>query len=352
MAFHSLTSRQLIAIAANPTCQRLIRLRMLGVSDQEGYHLLTGEALLAESGERLAALRHGRQFERHLVENHAAALLYSLRHIAPFNPHAVRILDVEAEAHAAAAHPIKHAVALTERALRDATRQQSSPDILLQPALKLSRARWGTTIVRPDALVLDRGRNRYWPLEAKAYPAIDGWIEPAERRSMRLQAAVQLIALQDATGSTQPESDEALLVVASPFGFKPEPAILERLDAEVRLITRAIDAINEACLELKVQPEVDRRASLLRDARRNPRESCLDGCGLVGFCRAEQPGFHTALGDMARQILPPSGGHPDYLDELRTRAPELHAVWQELAVALGWENEHGPVRPIPPLARV
>lgn len=289
-AAHSLTSRDLSAISANETCERLVRARVMRLTDQEAYQLITGQVLPSGRGERTAALRHGKVFDQHLIEDGARALLGSLGPVVDMDPGTVRITNIVDQTREASTDALTAAVQLTHQSLQWAAAGKPDCDLLVQPALRLSQLEWGNTVVRPDFLVLNPATGWYWPLEAKAYPALDGMIDPAERRAIRLQAAVQVIALQDYARLHAPHvqlANEALLVVASPFGLRPEPAFLEDLGAEVEQITRAVTAINGQVASLYAGTSRARQATSLREAGWHFQESCLVGCGLARFCRSQ-----------------------------------------------------------------
>lgn len=338
-----LTSRDLVDIAANVTCQRVVRLRGLGLTDQQGYRLLSQEDLPRFRGERTAALRHGKVFDKRLVEHEASALLESLQSIVSLPPASVRILNLGDNAHSAKKVRLRLALDQTVQALNAAAQHAPTFDIILQPALALPVAGWGFMIVRPDALVLDPRSQTYWPLEAKAYQSIDGAIEPAERRAMRLQAAVQVVALREHYARLDPTTHiplEAILVICSPFGMKPEPAVLENLDGEVNQIERAIASVNAEAPSL-VGMNPDAQFHALNEAHWTFQESCLVGCGLARFCRSQRPDLRLALGDAAMQVFPDLPTGPTDPARLLGPAPDILDAWRKVERLFELEETHG-----------
>lgn len=300
----SITSRDLVSVASNPSCQRLVALRSLPVSERAAYRMLTGKEIPEGRGERTAALRHGKAFDQRLTRDRGAALREAVSNISHVKPQDASVVNVEQACEELPGNPLVEALTLTHCAMYEAATTGPQVDILLQPALELTVPGFGKSIIRPDALVLNRKSNTYWPLEAKAFPALDGAVDQAKRRALRLQAAVQLLALEQMQlliPLPLPLPMRAILLVASPFALKPVPATLEHLESERDTIAQAITAISQEASRLTNHLERRSFEEALRGSTYHFQESCHLGCGLAAICRPA--GLPVTLGDAASHVL-------------------------------------------------
>lgn len=300
-----LSARDVTHIACNPHCHLQAALPLLDLQEREAFQLLTGKRYAGPRGERTAAYAWGRLFESSLIANQSQRLLEALQGVLPISPATPWIRDLRQEVPDLEDDAVASRAARTRRILHDLLAGNPVPDLVLQPALVLRRdgVSWGH--IAPDGLVLDRTRKTYLPLETKAFISLDGIITPQERLVLRLQAAVEILALEseltglDAAVTILPQ---ALLIVATPFGFRPQPAVLEALPAELA----AVDAGLKTLARVLAHPAVHQPAPLRERLMRLPyhyQERCLLTCALAGFCRTRAPQVRASLGDRVAQLV-------------------------------------------------
>jgi hypothetical protein len=301
-----LDARAISRIAQNPGCFRQAAMHLLSLSEQGAYTLLTGIPYPGPRGERTSALQWGRLFEVRLTEHQAGRLLASLDCVLRIQPARVRVRDLRQEVPDSQPEAVLERCRRTRVILTDLLAGRRVPDLLLQPALQLSwdGMDWGHIV--PDALVLDRAQQRFVPLETKAYISLDGMLTPGERIALRLQAAVEVLALRSELrrldpGRTVPPL--ALLVVATPFGFRPAPAVLEELEAELAAVEAALRTLGRVFAHLATPRQDSPPRETLTSLPHYYQESCLTGCALAGVCRTQTPGARGELGDHAASLI-------------------------------------------------
>jgi hypothetical protein len=98
----------------------------------------------------------------------------------------------------------------------------------------------------------------------------------------------------------------AVFVMATPFGLKPAPAVIERVDAEIHAILLALQAIRQVREQIK-GIRLRRGHTALEDLADelpvNYRESCVASCVLTDQCRARYHDRAAVLGDAAVDVL-------------------------------------------------
>src|SRR5215207_1798774 len=301
-----LDSRAISKIADNPRCQRQAALHLLGLSEQEAYTLLTGSPYPGPRGERSAALVWGRLFEAKLTEHQAQRLITSLVGVLGIQPATAWLRDLRLEVPDTQSEAVRERCHRTQSILADLLAGRRVPDLLLQPALQLSWGGidWGHIV--PDALVLDRRQQQFVPFETKGYIGIDGVITPGERTALRLQAAIEVLALRSELARLDPTSTvppQALLVVATPYGFRPAPAVLEELDAEMAAVEAALRTLGRVFSRLATRRQNTAPREILTQLSPYYQESCLTGCALAGVCRNQAPGVRGEVGERVASLV-------------------------------------------------
>jgi hypothetical protein len=302
----SVDARAFARVAQNPSCRRQAAMLLIGLPEDQLRARLPALPREGPYGERAAALRWGVVFDRALAEGGASRLLASLDGQLGLGPGAASVRDLRAEVPGRTAAAVRERTRRVRNVLADLIEGRPVPDVLIQPPLELTRGAqsWGAIV--PDALALDRPRLAYVPVEAKGNVSVDGAVPAADRGRMRLQAAVQVHALRAEfarLGQADRVTSRALLVVATPFGFRPAPGVLEDLAAEVEAVGLALRALGESRAELAAQPQSADPTQVLMAAPPNFREACLAGCALAEICRAEAKGVRGVVGDRAAELL-------------------------------------------------
>lgn len=188
----SLDARALAALAANPGCRRRSLLDAAGV-DKGAVARQLGRP--APFGQSPFALARGNVFESRLKENGYAALLEPLRrHLGlPAEPDApISVPDLLRRSSPAVR------AERTREALAAAAAEPGSWTLLDHPMLRLTVA-GSPAHLEPDAVVVHDGRCTV--VEIKSFPVLDGSADPAKVGAAARQAAVYVLALQEAAAA-------------------------------------------------------------------------------------------------------------------------------------------------------
>jgi hypothetical protein len=344
---HHVDARAISRIAGNPSCDRQAAMLLLGLREDEAFTLLTGKPYSGPRGERTAALRWGTLFDSRLTENHATRLLAALDGVLGINPATATVRDLRREVLGTRPAALAERNRRTRAILADLLAGRSVPDVLIQPPLQLrwSGREWGLLV--PDALILDRASAAYLPLEAKGFVSVDGVVAPGDRAPLRLQAATQILALDAELRRLDPGrslTPRALLVVATAYGFRPAPAHLEDLGAEIRAVAAGLRVMARTAsrLELLLRTRTQREA--VRVLPSHFQEACLASCALAEHCRRHAPGLTGEVGDEAARALDPTIDLPRVLallsgDPAHTpQEGELLVALTETAAVLHWRE--------------
>jgi hypothetical protein len=339
-----LDARAISRVAQNSQCQRQAGLHLLGLREVEAFAHLTGNPYPGPRGERTSALVWGRLFEATLTEHRARRLLSSLEGVLGARAPSAWVRDLRQEVPDTQPEAIQERGRRTRGVLANLLAGRRVPDLLLQPVLQLSwhDVDWGQII--PDALIFDRVQQHFVPLETKGYVSIDGIITPGERVALRLQAAVEVLALRSElrrldSGRTIPP--QALLVVATPFGFRPAPAVLENLDAELAAVEVALRTLSRVFARLATRrlPSI---AETLTSLPEYFQESCLTGCALAEVCRSQATGVRREVGDHVASLVGGDLDLPRIIALLSGESPAtpgeeaLQASLQETVTLFRW----------------
>ncbi len=225
-----LDARALAALAANPGCRRRAVLDAAGV-DKAAVAGRLGRP--APFGRSPFAIARGNIFEARLKADDCAALLTPLR----------RRLGLPAEDGAPVLVPDLLTrsgpavrAARTAQALAEAVADPKAWTLLDHPMLRLTVA-GSPAYLEPDAVVVHDGRCTV--VEIKSFPVLDGSADPAKVGAAARQAAVYVLALQEAAGHGAgrgpyeqvelPGSPElsVLLVCPKDFGNHPTAAVID-----------------------------------------------------------------------------------------------------------------------------
>jgi len=263
------------------------------------------------------ALAVGRQLEAALKRNNFARFRESLERAGRLaDPARARILDIDA------AVPGSDPAALAERVrrtrdllLRAARGDPGVPDVLWHPHLTLAVTPTLRVTIIPDYLLLRHTAPGFRIGEVKAYRDRGAYTGITSLRLARLQAAVEVIAVQETLrtlgirAATELVPTDVDFMLRSRTGFfgvvRPKPA---RVHREVERVRRAI---TEATLRLPglvgalpVGASLDTRAGF-EALPYHYTEGCRGHCPLAARCaqRAAAAGQPSVLGDEMDAVM-------------------------------------------------
>ncbi|GAA1398706.1 hypothetical protein GCM10009639_37460 [Kitasatospora putterlickiae] len=187
----SLNARALAALAANPGCHRRAVLDAAGV-DKSALAARLGRP--APFGRSPFALARGVVFEARLKENGYAALLEPLRLRLGLSDEGGPLLVPDLLRSSGPAVRADR----TAAALAEAAAEEHAWTLLDHPMLRLDVA-GSTAYLEPDAVVVHGGRCTV--VEIKSFPVLDGTADPGKVGAAARQAAVYVLALQEAAAA-------------------------------------------------------------------------------------------------------------------------------------------------------
>ncbi|MFF2351713.1 hypothetical protein ACFVVL_18255 [Kitasatospora sp. NPDC058115] len=315
----SLNARALAALAANPGCHRRAVLDAAGV-DKAALAARLGRP--APFGRSPFALARGVVFEARLKENGYAALLEPLRGRLGLSEDGGPLLVPDLLRSSGPAVRADR----TAAALAQAAADEHAWTLLDHPMLRLDVA-GSTAYLEPDAVVVHGGRCTV--VEIKSFPVLDGTADPGKVGAAARQAAVYVLALQEAAAALagrpvdpDPYAEQrlpgsprtsVLLVCPEDFGSRPtavpvdvrrELATTRRQLSRMTGIERLL-AVLPPGADLDLSPGADgvpvRSAEELEKtvgtvpAAYSP--DCLSTCELGFHCRAQ-----ARCGDRVEQL--------------------------------------------------
>jgi hypothetical protein len=303
-------TRGLIRISINPDCQLQSAMVVEDVREPQFYRQYTGEDYPGEYGERLSARRRGSKFESNLHINNAALLRRVLGPKYGWDPDIMTVRNFADELPGPPTGIRAKRLYRMRQILRDLAAGRDVPHILIQPQLQLQAERAGKPymFVSPDFMVLDARVNMYIPGEEKSFIVRDGVAERSDLDRTRRQAAAQILALREEATRVKigdRVGNRAVFVFATPYGLSPAAPTEEYLDAPMREIEHAIEALVVATRQYAARQSVD-GASLAMMADEIPihfQDSCFGSCVLAMKCKERFAGQTRELGDGATEAF-------------------------------------------------
>jgi hypothetical protein len=330
VAPRGLDARALAALAANPGCRRRAVLDAAGV-DKGAVAARLGRP--APFGRSPFAIARGTVFEARLKADGCAALLEPLRrHLGlppgEGEPPAVPDLLTGAGPAVRAARTAEALAEAVESSLADPDRWT----LLDHPMLRLTVA-GAPAYLEPDAVLVHGGRCTV--VEIKSFPVLDGSADPAKVGAAARQAAVYVLALQQAAGTDRPADPyreqhapgsprlTVLLVCPRDFGQRPTAAALDirrELAATRRQLAR-MTRVEELLAALAPGTTFDLAPDHAGQPTRPPEElaeavaavpaaygpECLSACELGFLCRS-QARSADAVTQLGRGVRADFGG--------------------------------------------
>ncbi|MFJ2867221.1 hypothetical protein [Kitasatospora sp. NPDC087314] len=354
----SLNARSLAALAANPGCHRRAVLDAAGV-DKSALAARLGRP--APFGQSPFAIARGVIFESRLKADDYAALLEPLR------AHLGVPADGGAPVQVPDLLPRSGPAVRADRTVEALARAAADPDawtLLDHPMLRLDVA-GGTAYLEPDAVVVHGGRCTV--VEIKSFPVLDGGADPAKVGAAARQAAVYVLALQQAAAAlagrplaADPYTEQrlpgsprssVLLVCPKDFGNRPTAVAVDvrRELATTRRQLGRMTGIGRLLEELPAGADFDLAADQNGVPARSTEElaasveavpaaygpDCLSTCELGFHCRAQ-----ARCGDRVEQL---GRGVRGELGSIRTVTQALAAATTEaVTAAVTTDAEAGP----------
>lgn len=296
-------ARGLEHMARNPQCKRLAVLTLAATSPAEVSGKVYGRPV--SEGLSPFAIRRGERFEAALIEDGGKRLFGMYQEHGRLSRAECLLQDMSKT------HPGTKPQELQARleASRDLVRDRASgvpglPNIVIKPRLVI------TVLGReypcePDALVASDSDLTWRVVEMKSYA--DRWARTstAKTGSACRQAAVGLLALEEATGARflKPTVD---LIFARPATNWPTLNSME-IESEAESLRQALAEAGSLALEasdLMGDFDLDTRQGL-EGIPTNPCSGCADHCALWEECRGRviAEGSPALLGDSAAELL-------------------------------------------------
>ncbi|MFB7944000.1 hypothetical protein ACFC6L_03680 [Kitasatospora phosalacinea] len=306
----SLDARALAALAANPGCRRRALLDAAGV-DKTALAQQLGRP--APFGQSPFAIRRGLQFESRLKRDGYAVLLGPLRRRLGVPEDEVASLAVPDLLPSAS--PAVRAER-TAAALAEAAADPTGWTLLDHPLLRLDVA-GSPAYLEPDAVVVHAGRCTV--VEIKSFPVLDGSADPANVGAAARQAAVYVLALQEAAARLAgrpltagpyavqelPGAPELTVLLVCPKDFSSQPvAVPVDVRRELAVTRRQLSRMTRIDQLLAALPE-GVTFDLARDASGAPTRpagelaaavaavpaayapECISTCELGFHCRSQ-----------------------------------------------------------------
>lgn len=309
-------ARTLAALAGNPRCALRTVLDASGadktaIADRVGFP--------ARFGQSQFAITRGNSFESLVKDDGCAELLRLLRDTLNLPLPEVAYDNLEAVGDNASPE-VRHA--RTRRLLAEAA-AGTGGTLFDHPMLRLNVG--GHTVYLEPDLVAFRVEDRFYVVEIKSFPIIDGQADPAQVKSATTQAAAYIIALRSMLGEfgipPQAVADKIVLVAPKDFSFRPtaafvdarkQVATLTRQLARMERVDTVIDTLPEGLtfdlgLDAAGQPTRPREAlaEALGQVDPNYRPDCLAQCEMAFYCRdrAREGASVDVLGPTIRERL-------------------------------------------------
>lgn len=303
-------TRGLVRVSKNPDCHVQAAMALERVREPEFYERVAGDRYPGEYGERLSARRRGTKFEANLSDNNAAGLREALGPTFGWDADVMVVRNFAEEVPGPPTTMRAARLVRTRRVLNDLAEEREPPHLLIQPQLALPTGAQPAQFeyVSPDFMVLDPVAQMYVPGEEKSFILRHNVAEPGDLDLTRRQAAAQILGLRaeaDLLGLRHRVDTRAVFVMATPWGLRAAPPVIETLDAAVREIERAIETLGVVRAELTAlrAQAPGGLEELVAELPINFQEECHRTCILAAICQERSAGEASLLGDAAADLL-------------------------------------------------
>ncbi|MFD5922232.1 hypothetical protein ACFVYP_35960 [Kitasatospora sp. NPDC058201] len=307
-------ARSLAALENNPRCTLRALLDASGsdkkaIAEHAGYPPAFGQSSFA--------LARGNAFETLVKANGYAELLRVLRETLGLTVPEVGTRDLN-DIGGDSRHEVRHA--RTAQLLAEAARGTGDSTLYDHPMLRLTVG-GHKAFLEPD-LVAFRTGDRFYIVEIKSFPIIDGQADPLQVKAATTQACAYVIALRDmlARAGIGPEAVAEQIVLVAPKGFTNRPtaafvdarkqvaaltrqlARLERIKDLVELLPEGL-TFDLASDGHKARRPVEELTESLDQVDATYRPDCLNHCEMAFYCRsrAREQASLDILGPQARE---------------------------------------------------
>ncbi|MFE6050413.1 hypothetical protein ACFQ6N_06645 [Kitasatospora sp. NPDC056446] len=307
-------ARSLAALENNPRCTLRALLDASGsdkaaIAEHAGYPSAFGQSSFA--------LARGNVFEALVKANGYAELLRVLRETLGLTVAEVGNRDLN-DVGGDGRCEVRHAH--TTQLLVKAAQGTGDSALYDHPMLRLTVG--GHAVFLEPDLVAFRVNDRFYIVEIKSFPIIDGQADPVQVKSATTQACAYVIALRDmlAQAGIGPAavSDQIVLVAPKDFTNRPtaafvdarkQVAALTRQLARLERIKDLVDLLPEgltfdlASDGKKAQRPVEELTEALDQVEAAYRPDCLNHCEMAFYCRsrAREQASLDVLGPAARE---------------------------------------------------
>ena len=307
-------ARSLAALENNPRCTLRALLDASGsdkaaIAEHAGYPSAFGQSSFA--------LARGNAFEALVKANGYAELLRVLRETLGLTVPEVGNRDLN-DVGGDSRHEVRHAH--TTQLLVKAAQGTGDSTLYDHPMLRLTVG--GHAVFLEPDLVAFRADDRFYIVEIKSFPIIDGQADPAQVKSATTQACAYVIGLRDmlAQADIGPEavSDQIVLVAPKDFTNRPTAAFVDARK-QVAALTRQLDRLERIKDLVELLPEgltfdlapdgeraqrpVEELTEALDQMDATYRPDCLNHCEMAFYCRsrAREHASLDILGPEARE---------------------------------------------------
>ncbi|MBV6701922.1 hypothetical protein KV557_33280 [Kitasatospora aureofaciens] len=291
-------ARSLAALENNPRCTLRALLDASGsdkaaIAEHAGYPSAFGQSTFA--------LARGNAFEALVKANGYAELLRVLRETLGLTVPEVGNRDLN-DVGGDSRQEIRHTH--TTRLLVKAAQGSGDSTLYDHPMLRLTVGGYAV-FLEPD-LVAFRADDRFYIVEIKSFPIIDGQADPVQVKSATTQACAYVIALRDMLrqAGIDPEaavSDQIVLVAPKDFTNRPTAAFVDARK-QVAALTRQLARLERIKDLVELLPEgltfdlapdggqaqrpVEELTDALDQVDATYRPDCLNHCEMAFYCRA------------------------------------------------------------------
>lgn len=290
-------------MARNPQCKRLAALTLAATSPAEVSGRVYGRPV--SEGLSPFAIRRGERFEAALIEDGGKRLFDMYQEHGRLSPAECRLQDMSKTHPGAKPQELQARLEASRGLVRDrALGVPGLPNIVIKPRLVI------TVLGReypcePDALVASDSDTSWRVVEMKSYA--DRWARTSTVKtgSACRQAAVGLLALEEAMGARflRPAAD---LIFSRPATNWPTLNSME-IESEAESLRQSLaeaGALASEAAYLMGDLSLDTRQGI-ENLPANPCAGCADHCALWDECRGKviADGSPALLGDAAAELL-------------------------------------------------